>query len=168
MTAQIAESLIYEGREVSMCATPLDDYFAFGGNRPNFDTWRCTALWRGYVGSWEILNGHLYIIGLHGELEDGSLVTLADVFPDFPDRAFAHWYSGTLRIPEGRQIEYVHMGFGSTYESDLFIEIERGVVVGTRIQHNGTIEGESGPEGYGVGAMTILPRAEGKNTENPE
>lgn len=31
MTAQIAESLVYEGKQVSMCSTPLSDYFAFGG-----------------------------------------------------------------------------------------------------------------------------------------
>ena len=151
-----------------MCSTPLGDYFAFGGKQPNFDTWRCTALWRGYVGSWEILNGRLYIIGLQGKLEEGFQVTLADVFPDFPERAFAHWYSGTLRIPQGRQIEYVHMGFGSTYEADLFIEIDRGVVVGTRIRHNGTSEGEGGPEGYGVGAMTIFPHTGSKDREKPE
>ena len=151
-----------------MCSTPLGDYFAFGGKQPNFDTWRCTALWRGYVGSWEILNGRLYIIGLHGKLEDGFQVTLADVFPDFPERAFAHWYSGTWRIPQGRQNEYVHMGFGSTYVSDLFIEIEHGLVVGTRIQHNGTIKEEGEPEGYGVCAITIFARAGSKDAENTE
>ena len=87
-------------------------------------------------------------------------------FPDYPERVFAHWYSGTIRVPQGRQIEYVHMGFGSTYESDLFIDLERGVVVATKIRHNGTVEGEGGPEGYGVGAMTIFPRA--SRTEEDE
>lgn len=29
MTAQIAKSLNYEGKQVSMCSTPLSDYFAF-------------------------------------------------------------------------------------------------------------------------------------------
>ena len=158
MTAQIAESLIYEGKQVSMCSTPLSDYFAFGGKRPDFDTWYCTALWRGYTGEWEILDGRLYLIGLRGYLEGGGEVTLADVFPDYPNRAFAHWYSGTIRVPQGRQIEYVHMGFGSTYESDLFIELDRGVVVDTNIRHNGTVDGAGGPDGYGVGAMTIFSR----------
>jgi hypothetical protein len=158
MTAQIAESLVYEGKQVTMCSTPLSNYFAFGGKRLNFDTWYCTALWRGYTGKWEILNGRLYLIGLHGRLEGGGEITLADVFPDYPSRAFAHWYSGTIRVPQGRQIEYVHMGFGSTYESDLIIELERGVVVDTKIRHNGSVEGEEGPEGYGVGAMTLFSR----------
>ena len=159
MTAQIAESLVYEGKLVSMCSTPLSDYFVFGGKRPNFDTGYCTALWRGYTGEWEILDDRLYLIGLRGYLDGGGEVTLAEVFPGYPNRVFAHWYSGTIRVPQGRQIEYVHMGFGSTYESDLFLELERGVVVGTRILHNGTVEGKGGPEGYGAGAMTIFSRS---------
>ena len=51
------------------------------------------------------------------------------------------------------------MGFGSTYESDLIIEFERGVVVDTKIRHNGSVESEDGPEGYGVGAMSIFSRS---------
>lgn len=156
MTAQISENLRYEGKDVSMCSTPLSDYFAFGGHCPDFDTLRCTALWRGYIGQWEILDKRLYLIGLSGQLKDGSAVTLADVFPGYPERAFAHWYSGTIRIPQGRQIEYVHAGFGSTYESDLLIDLERGVVVSTSVRHNGTVEDEDAPEGYGIGAMTVF------------
>lgn len=158
MTAQISENLRYEGKDCSMCSTPLSDYFAFGGKRPDFDTGRCTALWRGYVGQWEILDKRLYLIGLHGQLKDGSAVTLADVFPGYLERVFAHWYSGAIRIPQGQLIEYVHMGFGSTYESDLIIELERGVVDSTEIHHNGTALDEDAPEGYGIGAMTVFSR----------
>lgn len=51
------------------------------------------------------------------------------------------------------------MGYGSTFERDLFLDIERGVVVATRVHHNGTVESENAPEGYEVGAMTVFPRA---------
>ena len=51
MTAQIAETLFYKGEQLSMCTTPLDDYFAFGGEHPKFES-NCTALWRCYVGTW--------------------------------------------------------------------------------------------------------------------
>ncbi len=49
---------------------PLNNYFALGGETPNFAS-NCTALWRGYVGTWEILNYRLYLVGLDGTLEDG-------------------------------------------------------------------------------------------------
>jgi len=141
-----------------MCTNPLSDYFAMGGVNPRFES-NCTALWRGYVGSWEIVDDRLYLVGLSGTIEGGADATLATIFPDFPDRVFAHWYSGTIRIPQGKQLEYVHMGYGSTFERDLFLDIERGVIMATRVRHNGTAESDNAPEGYGVGAMTVFPRS---------
>ena len=164
MTAQIAEKLTYEGQQLSMYTNPLNDYFAFSGNRPNFES-NCTALWRGYVGTWEIIDGRLYLIELHGELEGGGAASLATVFPGFPDRVFAHWYSGTLRIPQGKMLKYLHMGYGSTYERDLFLEIEEGVVKNTWVRQNGTVENENAPEGYGVGGMTVFPRSQKSNED---
>lgn len=157
MTAQIGERLIHDGREVSMCSEPLGDYFALGGHNPEFES-NCTALWRGYIGTWEIVGDRLYLISLTGTLKDGSDATLETVFPGYPERVFAHWYSGTLRIPEGKQLEYVHMGYASTYERDRLIKIEKGIVVGSHVRHNGEAEGDAGPEGYGIGAMTVFPR----------
>lgn len=59
MTAQIAERLRYQGEEQALCTQPLSDYFAMGGNNPGFDV-GCSALWRGYVGPWEIKADRLY------------------------------------------------------------------------------------------------------------
>ena len=41
----------------------------------------------------------------------------------------AEWYSGVLRIPKGEVLEYVHGGYGSKFERDLFITIEKGNVI---------------------------------------
>ncbi len=156
MTAQIAETLLYQGESMAMCTEPLEKYFLLSCTFPKFVA-NCTALWRGYVGSWEIVNERLYLIGLEGMLEDGTNVLVATFFPDFPDRVFAHWFSGTIRIPHGKRLRYVHMGYASTFERDLFLELDRGVVVGSRISQNGVSESEDAPEGYGVGAMTVFP-----------
>ena len=164
MTAQIAEKLRYQGEVVAMCTNPLSDYFAMGGFNPRFVS-NSTALWRGYVGRWEIADGRLYLVELRGTLDDGTEASVATIFPGFPDRVFAHWYSGTIRIPQGKQLEYVHMGYGSTFERDLFLDVERGVVKNTRVRHNGTAESESAPEGYEVGAMTVFPRAKKDDAE---
>jgi hypothetical protein len=95
---------------------------------------------------------------LHGTLESGEEASLATVFPDFPDRVFAHWYTGTVRIPQGKILQYVHMGYGSTFERDLMLEIERGVLKSTRVRQNGISIDEDAPEGYGVAGMTFFPR----------
>lgn len=89
MTAQIGEYLRYQGEGVNMCTEPLGDYFAMGGCKPEFQT-NCTALWRGYVGGWEIVSGRLYLVKLTGTLMDGSDANLESVFPGFPSRVFAH------------------------------------------------------------------------------
>ena len=118
-----------------MMTLPLADFFATGGRSPDFRAPH-TALWRGYIGSWEILNDRLYLIALRGHLRGGMAATLESVFPGFPDRVFAHWYSGTLRVPMGRQVEYMHMGFGSRYETEVYLEVQKGVVVGKKVQHH--------------------------------
>ena len=37
-------------------------------------------------------------------LIDAVPATLETVFPGFPDRVFAHWYSGTIRLPQSRRL----------------------------------------------------------------
>lgn len=155
MTAQIAEILQYEGQEVPLLATPLSDYFEMGGACPPLQR-TSTALSRRYQGTWEIVDGRLYLVGLDAILEDGTRATLGSVFPDYPERVFAHWYTGVLRIPQGKEIEYVHMGFGSVHERDLFLQVKRGVVTGSEVVVNGTAADDA-PEGYGVAAMTTYP-----------
>lgn len=156
MTAQIGEKLHYEGHYVTMCTEPLNDYFFFAGIESKFKS-NCTALWRGYVGLWEIKDGRLYLIGLRGTMEDGTEASLETIFPIFPERVFAHWYSGIIRVPQGKRLEYVHMGYGSTYEEDLLIDVVKGVVTTTNVRHNGESDEPDTKEGYGVGAMTVFP-----------
>lgn len=153
MTAQFAETLIYEGKAVSLLSNPLTDYFRLGGHDPGFQS-TSTALWRGYIGTWEIMNDRLYLIALRGTLESGEKACLESVFPGFPDRVFAHWFSGRLRIPQGRQLEYVHMGYGSTYERDVILTLKTGALIGQEVRTNG-VGLQDAPEGYSIGGMTV-------------
>ena len=47
-----------------------------------------------------------------------------------------------FRLPAGGMVEYVHRGYGSKFERYLMINIEKGVVVGTRIIGSGEYEKE--------------------------
>ena len=49
---------------------------------------------------------------------------------------FFPWFSGELRSPQGRLIEYVHMGYGSTYEKDFIIKVESGITKGAQTKNN--------------------------------
>ena len=156
MTAQVPERLIFEGEEVDLLSNPLSAYFALGGVNPGFSP-SSTALWRGYVGTWEILNDRLYLVALEGDLSTGEEANLASVFPGFSDRVFAHWFSGRLRIPQGKMLNYVHGGYASTFERDVFLSLQNGVVVAQRVQVNGQADAEA-QEGYSIGGMTTLPK----------
>jgi hypothetical protein len=131
MTAQVSEALRYEGQDSCMLSLPLEDYFSMSGHHPKF-RFTHTGNWRGYVGSWEIRNGRLYLIELRGTLEDGTEVTLDTLFPGFGKRVFAHWFSGTLRVAQGDVVHYEHSGFARRYAIELFLQLEQGVVVGQR------------------------------------
>lgn len=135
MTAQISESIIYEGENKSLLSCPLSDFFSLSDTPSPFHM-NCTALWRGYLGSWEIKQERLYLIEVKAGFDDDNPTTLQDIFPGFSDRVFAHWYTGELRIPDGEQIQYQHMGFGSQYERDILIQIKQGIVESMTIKDN--------------------------------
>jgi hypothetical protein len=136
MTAQAAETLIYKGEELAMCSTPLDVFLAGSGRDLSFQD-RSTACWRGYIAGWEVRGDRLYIVDIMATLANGRDATMEDLFPGFPDGAFAHWYTGEVRCPMGAQLQYVHMGFSSEFEKDLFLEFRAGVLIAERIVENG-------------------------------
>ena len=155
MTAQISEKLLFNGDVCSMCNEPLSMYFSLGGTNPVFQS-NNTALGRGYIGSWEIIDNRLYMIGLSGNLKDGTEASLEMVFPGFPDRVFAHWYTGKVRLPQGKILDYVHAGYMSTYERDLFLHLEKGVITKTELINNGESQNSGATDGYRIGAMTVF------------
>ena len=70
------------------------------------------------------------------EKETGKALGLKDLFPNYPEGVFAHWFSGRIRLPQGAQLKYIHMGYASIYEYDLFMEFSRGVVTKQYAIHN--------------------------------
>lgn len=62
-------------------------------------------------------------------------------------RVRADWFSGILRVPKGKLLSYVHMGYMSTYESELVFEIDNSKVVDFRVHSN---EVRNLKEGYGI------------------
>lgn len=84
-----------------------------------------TGCWRRYQGTWEIKDGRLYLRGLYGRIK---LVGEEPLFAD--------WVTDELRVVHGKTVHYVHMGFASDYEDEIYIKIEKGIVVCTRSADN--------------------------------
>lgn len=152
MTAQFSERLIYQGKELMLCSEPLGPFLEFSASTLKFQ-YPHTALWRGYVGTWRIENDRLYLIKLDGWVFADNVtreVGLDALFPDYPDGVFAHWFAGELRCPIGAMLRYVHGGYGSTYENDLFIRVKQGVVLSERVVVNGKADPSQGTFPRGV------------------
>lgn len=135
MTTQVSETLIYEAQVLPMRTLPLDQFLAMGGTLPAFDS-SSTLQHRGYTGTWEIVEGRLYLTGVSGYLANGRSAHLHDVFPGFLERVFAHWYSGTLIVPRGVQLNHHYDRYRPICEWDLLFDIERGHLTGTRVRDN--------------------------------
>lgn len=133
MTAQAGERLLYKGEETWMAAEPLNQ-FLHNRNDIKFVS-PSTACWRGYYGKWEIKDRKLYLIELKAYLEGYREVGLDYLFPG-QNTAFANWFSGKIRIPQGEMLDYVHMGYASLYERDLILVFENGLLTNEYIVDN--------------------------------
>jgi hypothetical protein len=135
MCIQKPERIRYEGEEYSTGSEPLRSYFTSKKVKPDFQL-ISTDLWRGYRGTWEIVDGHLDLIGLEAVLTNGSEEAMEALFPHSPNRVFANWFSGTIQIPYLSMYAYYHRRRASpdTQRSTLAIEIKNGVV--TRVTGN--------------------------------
>ncbi len=134
MTAQMPEVLILDGEEVSITCCPrvpkkhpriVEIDITNPDERRGPGILYSTACWRRYQGTWEIKDGLFFLVGLRGRFRLlGEEPLLAD------------WFSGTLRIPRGKRLLYVHMGFGSVYEQEIHIKIRKGKVGKSRTIDN--------------------------------
>ena len=133
MTAQIKELLLYKGKKIGMATEPLEPYLQ---NRKDIDfLFRSTACSRGYFGIWELRDKKLFIIKLKGCIKDYKEVDLNYLFPN-KNEVFADWFSGDIRIPQGKMLQYVHLGYKSIFEKDLLLKLEDGVLVDERVIDN--------------------------------
>jgi hypothetical protein len=103
-----------------------------------------TACWRGYIGTWEIRDSDLYLVALEREQhvvrETGPerlrKDLLLQVFPGAERPIPATWFSGVLRLPQGAQLRYIHMGYVSIYERDLYLTVKSGKVIAELLVDN--------------------------------
>ena len=133
MTAQSYERLLFEGKEYGMADEPL--YFYLQKRKDIQFTRPTTACWRGYYGRWEIRDNKLFLVDLEAYLPGFTVVGIDYVFSK-PGPIFADWFSRDIRIPMGELLEYVHMGYSSTYEKDMFLEFQNGVLINRTVVDN--------------------------------
>lgn len=139
MTAQLQERFIMNNNEYGIASLPLTSYLNSLESLPDFRHFN-SAIWRKYMGTWELKNNKLFLINLYfyaksDYSDDMYEKDLSALFPN-QNEVFASWFTGDLRIPEGEIIEYVNAGFASKYEQDLFLSFKNGVFVEFKTVYN--------------------------------
>jgi hypothetical protein len=146
-TAQAPDELVYKGQNLSLETNPLAAWLSAHPNRKLPEGVRSSGNWRGYVATWQVDKGALWLqkvsVMFQADAEEarsdrancarawGDYVycdRIRDLFPDGgPVRA--DWFTGTLIVPTGEMTHYVHMGYGSTYSRYLVVWVKAGTVV---------------------------------------
>lgn len=135
-TAQIPDTLVVDGKPNILFAEPLGPALEADPKmqerlKKYISEGRCSASWRGYKATWEVRENVLYLVKVDANpcSSKRTPVPLSELFPDTTGPVQAIWFTGTLRVPQGRQIEYVHMGYESRYERYQVLLVENGHVV---------------------------------------
>ena len=135
MTIQFKETIMIDGAPYSLREQPLKRWVQAVGFPFEFN-WSCSALWRGYQGTWKIHGQQLLLIDLTYPCDTPVWFSLEACFPGHPDGVFAHWYTGTLTagsfvtIPKIRQL---YPGWTHDAEADLRITMRRGKVISREV-----------------------------------
>lgn len=130
-TAQYPDKIFYSNKEYSLLTNPLEKYFEKNEDKRPKGGVISSALWRGYVATFEIIENQLFVKDIEIKIWDEKFdrtewkSVINEVFPEVAQRKI-DWFNGLLTLPYGEQINYVHMGYDSSYENYIIIEIEKG------------------------------------------
>jgi hypothetical protein len=144
MTGQIPENLLIGDLSLSMTTEPVFEssikerekyinleYDAYIPHNETNQIRRSTALDRARINTWEIKDNRLfYAYPIPKEKRDPAKTKVNSKF------LFASSFSGVLRAWLGNRLEYVHLGFFSKYEHDIFFSFSQGELVSFWILHN--------------------------------
>jgi len=134
-TVQIPDKIIYKGKEYRLgYSYPLESYFEkYPKKRPE-DGDGCTALNRGYVATFEIIDNQLFLKNIEIEVRDtinkyntNWKSVLNEVFPN-QELVKIDWLTELLILPYGEYVHYVYMEYGYLFRRSILLEIDKGVL----------------------------------------
>ncbi|MCT6699970.1 hypothetical protein [Rheinheimera sp. 4Y26] len=134
-TAQTPDAIEINHVKYRLNTNPLEKYLTEIKWEPPKEASISSANWRGYVASWKIEAGNLLLtdvtISVISKTKEHSYDDLSILNSILPNKKeiIAYWYSGVLIIPHGKITNYVHMGYGSSYEKYIVLRINRGVII---------------------------------------
>lgn len=131
-TTQIPDFVIYQRDTLPIRSAPLEEYLNRKGDRKIGGIEmksNCTALWKGYVGTWKIEKDSLFLVGIETNCCGKNPIKI-DIRKEFGlNKVFADWVSLEIVIPFGKQISYIHQGCEAIYEYEKGFEFINGKLI---------------------------------------
>jgi len=125
-TAQYPDKILYQGKEYDLYSNPMEAFFEKNPDKKPKGGANSTALWRGYVATFEIRDNILYVKDIKIQLSSNEWKSvLSEVFPN-QKNIKVDWQTGILVVPHGKLVQYLHRGYESTYEKYILLEISQG------------------------------------------
>lgn len=149
-TGQESDVAYFNGQKWYLMGRPVEYdsvlYYSLLKYLPD-DRAQSTANWEGFVGYWSVKKGYLVLDSIMVKLMfDGKLVdtkiqdnVMRKVFAKYFYRnkeIVALWVSGRIRLAQGKMIYYVHDAWQRNYETELFLNLEKGKITSQKTYHN--------------------------------
>ena len=80
-------------------------------------------------------NDELFLINFKGYLDNLDEVDLNYIFPKETE-IFAEWYSGIIKIPYGKLLQFNQLTHTSIYEEDMMLCFENGKLIDYIVHSN--------------------------------
>jgi len=130
--------MLLNGKKYSIYTNPLRAYLSKNPRKLPRSEIVSSSNWRGYVATWEVRDDRFVLTDvaiLHSvskPSQAGFSTELHSVMQEmFPAQreVVAEWFTGHVVVPDGKLVNYVHMGYASTYEKYIILTVKNGVVV---------------------------------------
>jgi hypothetical protein len=138
-TAKVPDVLYTKGDTFYIHSVPIDSSVLYQFltdlgfiDFPKFIGCGSTACWRGFVAHWKIKKKKLYLIKIttcHKSMcSNYQDADLKEMFQEkfINDKVKADWFTGKIVAPQGKLVQYIHMGFASVFEKEKHFLIENG------------------------------------------
>lgn len=136
MTMQSYERIVFEGEELLMPTTPLDDWLSAHSIEIRAER-TSSSLYRQYIGTWRIFEDKLFLTRVE-TWRTTPPIDLRSLFPRQGDRVFASWYTGRLAINRGKRLLIDMVMYEAIYEQQILVDVVAGHVTHVERRTNAT------------------------------
>lgn len=136
-TAQAPDLLTIDGKTYPIHTNPLAPVLAANPGRLPEPGVISSGLWRGYIATWSVRENRLFLddvsVPTREYMDDDApeskrfLSAMKPLFGEAGPRV-ATWFTGYLIVPTGKIVQYVHMGYASTYQSYMILKVIDGAI----------------------------------------